>query len=296
MAGSFRLVVFLEKNASRGKITENTKTIVAPLDFPEGNPPDSSPDPAAPEAAPVAAPAPPPPGPGRAGAIFEVCLCSGFPTQLAVAAGLVAARITPAGGGAGALSLEYVVALSLADTVLLVGLIGFLLRRHGERPSAVFLGGRPQLPELRLGLLLVPAIVVLATATLWLLHAAWPWLGNVPDNPIEALIRSPRDALILLVVAVVAGGVREELQRAFILRRFEQRLGGGWIGLVVFSAAFGLGHYVQGWDAAIVTGLLGALWGALFLLRRSVVAAMVSHAGFNAAEIAIALAAATPQH
>lgn len=233
------------------------------------------------------------PGPGRAAAIFEVCLCSGFPTQLAVAAGLVLAGITSAGGSAGALSLEYVVALSLADTVLLVGLIVFFLRRHGEQPAAVFLGGRLPLPELRLGLLLVPAVFVFATATLWLLHTVWPAVANVPDNPIEALIRSPRDALILLVVAVVAGGIREEVQRAFILRRFEQRLGGGWFGLAVFSVAFGLGHYVQGWDAAIVTALLGALWGALFLLRRSVVAAVVSHAGFNATEIMIAFAAAT---
>ena len=232
------------------------------------------------------------PGPGRAAALFEVCLCSGFPTQLAVAAGLVLAGVTAAGGGSGALSLEYVVALSLADTVLLVGLIIFFLQRHGERPAAVFLGGRPQGPELRLGLLLAPAVFVFATAALWLLHTVWPAVANVPDNPIEALIRSPRDALVLLVVAVVAGGVREEVQRAFILRRFEQKLGGGWPGLAVFSIAFGLGHYVQGWDAAIVTGLLGALWGALFLLRRSVVAAMVSHAGFNAIEIAIAFAAA----
>ena len=250
-------------------------------------------DPTGPQELPGAAPPPRPPGPGRVAAILEVALCSGFPTQLAVAAGLVLAGITSAGGSAGALTLEYVVALSLADAVLLVGLIAYFLQRHGEQPSAVLLGGRPLLPELRLGLLLVPAAFVLATATLWLLHTFWPWVANVPENPIEALIRSPRDALVLLVVAVVAGGIREEVQRAFILRRFEQQLGGGWVGLVVFSVAFGLGHYVQGWDAAIVTALLGALWGTLFLLRRSVVAAMVSHAGFNAIEIAIVFAAVT---
>ena len=260
---------------------------------PEPEPLDVNDESAAAEQRPGATPATREPGPGRAAALLEVGLCSGFPTQLAVAAGLVLAGVTAAGGGGGALSLEYVVALSLADTVLLVGLIAFFLRRHGEQPATVFLGGRPQLPELRLGLLLVPAVVVFATATLWLLHTVWPAVANVPDNPIEALIRSPRDALILLVVAVVAGGIREEVQRAFILRRFEQRLGGGWLGLAVFSIAFGLGHYVQGWDAAIVTALLGAIWGALFLLRRSVVAAIVSHAGFNATEIMIALAAAT---
>ena len=231
-------------------------------------------------------------GPGRVAALIEVALCSGFPTQLAVAAGLVVVGITPGAGGAGGLNLSYVVALSLTDAVLLIGLITYCLRRHGEQPTAAFLGARPPLREARLGLVLVPVAVVLATATLGVLHTFWPWISNVPVNPIEALIRSPRDALILLVVAVVAGGIREELQRAFILRRFEQRLGGGWVGLVVFSAAFGLGHYIQGWDAAIVTAMLGAVWGALFLLRRSVVAPIVSHAGFNATEILIALSGA----
>lgn len=254
------------------------------------DPAAGAPDPAAAAALPAAEEAPPQ-GPGRAGALAEVVLCSGFPTQLAVVAALGLAGLAPGAGADGGLSLRYVVALSLADAALLIGLILWLLRRHGERPSAAFLGARPGLPEVRLGIAFVPVAVVLATAAMWGLRSAWPWLGNVPENPLEALIRSPRDALVLLVVAVVAGGVREELQRAFILRRFEQQLGGGWLGLVVFSAAFGLGHYIQGWDAAIATGLLGVLWGALFLLRRSVVAPMISHAGFNAVEILIALAA-----
>jgi membrane protease YdiL (CAAX protease family) len=49
--------------------------------------------------------------------------------------------------------------------------------------------------------------------------------------------------------------------------------------------AFGAGHLMQGRDAAIVTGTLGAAWGTLYLLRRSVIAPAVSHAGFNTAEI-----------
>ena len=77
------------------------------------------------------------------------------------------------------------------------------------------------------------------------------------------------------------------MQRAFILRRFEQHLGGAVTGLIVFSVAFGLGHLVQGRDAAIVTGLLGAFWGIVYLRRRSVVAPIVCHAGFNLIEVAI---------
>ena len=80
------------------------------------------------------------------------------------------------------------------------------------------------------------------------------------------------------VVAIVAGGVREELQRAFLLHRFEQHLGGAGVGVFVLSIAFGLAHFLQGWDAAIVTGTLGAFWALIYVRRRSSVAPIVSHA------------------
>ena len=90
---------------------------------------------------------------------------------------------------------------------------------------------------------------------------------------------------MLGLIAVLAGGIREELQRAFLLRRFEQHLGGPIVGVVVLSVAFGLGHYPQGWDAVIVTGVLGLVWAIVYLRRRSSVAPMVSHAGFNSLEV-----------
>jgi membrane protease YdiL (CAAX protease family) len=45
---------------------------------------------------------------------------------------------------------------------------------------------------------------------------------------------------------------------------------------------------VQGWDAVVATGLLGAFWGVVYLKRRSVVAPIVCHAIFNLTEILIA--------
>jgi membrane protease YdiL (CAAX protease family) len=86
-------------------------------------------------------------------------------------------------------------------------------------------------------------------------------------------------------VVLIAGGVREEIQRAFLLHRFEGWLGGGMFGVIVTSVAFGAGHLLQGYDAAIVTGMLGALWGVVYLRRRSAVAPMVSHAGFDLLQI-----------
>ena len=220
-------------------------------------------------------------------ALFEVILCSGFPTQLFVALALNALGLT-AINQTGQLLLGYVVTLSLIDAILLIGLIIYFLRLHDEKLTDVFLGKKPNRPEIALGILLAPFMVILAMITLVTLHYLWPWLQNVPVNPMAAFIKSPVDIFVFILVGVIAGGIREEIQRAFVLHRFEQHLGGGWFGLCVFSVVFGLGHHVQGWDASISTAILGGCWGAIYLLRRNVISPIISHAGFNVMEILLA--------
>jgi membrane protease YdiL (CAAX protease family) len=185
----------------------------------------------------------------------------------------------------GGLSPRFVVALSMLDTVLLLGMIFFFLRAHGERPSEVLLGTRPLTPEIVVGVLLLPIIFMLVLLVLAAILTIAPQLRNVPRNPLEDLLQNHFDAMLFGIVAMIAGGVREEVQRGFILHRFDGYLGGGVVGLVVFSVVFGLGHIYEGYDVAIVTSVLGAIWGAVYLLRRSIVAPMVSHAGFNLAQL-----------
>jgi membrane protease YdiL (CAAX protease family) len=222
--------------------------------------------------------------PDRLTALLEVLLCSSIPTQIAIGFLLRAAGVQPI-DAAGNYSFAFVLALSLADTVLLIALMVFLMRLHGERASALWLGTRPAGRELLYGLLTVPLVLIGVGLLLNTLRLFAPWLHNVPANPLEQLATTPGQAALFALVAIVAGGVREELQRAFLLHRFEQHLGGATVGVVVLSAAFGLGHYVQGWDAVIATGTLGAVWAVMFLKRRSSVAPVVSHAGFNSLEI-----------
>jgi len=119
-----------------------------------------------------------------------------------------------------------------------------------------------------------------------LIQQVAPWLHTVPTNPMQNFVRTPRDAAAFAVIAVVAGGLREEVQRAFLLRRFERWLGGGRVGVIVTSVAFGLGHKIQGLDAAVATSLLGGFWAFIYLRRRSVVAPVVSHSGFNLLQLA----------
>jgi len=217
-------------------------------------------------------------------AIAEIVLCSSVPTQLLVGGLLGMAGWLPT-DETGQLSLAFVLVLSLTDTLLLIGLMILLTRAHGESVAELWLGRRRVLSEALYGAKLIPVVFFVVIAVLSALRVVAPWLQNVPTNPLEQLAGTPGQALVFGVVAIFAGGVREEMQRAFLLQRFERHLGGAYIGVVLLSLGFGLGHIVQGWDAVITTALLGAFWALLYLRRRSTIAPLVSHAGFNAVEV-----------
>jgi len=220
----------------------------------------------------------------RAAAALEVLLCSGFPTQVVIIT-LLAAGGLQAKTADGRFSAPFIFSLTLLDTVFLVGLVVFFLRAHREPVREALFGFRPLSREFLLGTALIPASFVVVIIALAVVQHIAPSWRNVPHNPLADLARNRTDAVIFAFVVMIAGGVREEIQRGFILRRFEQYLGGGAVGLALFSVLFGLGHVEQGYDVALATAVLGAFWGAIYLRRRSVAAPMVGHAGFNLLQV-----------
>lgn len=221
----------------------------------------------------------------RVAAALEVILCSGFPTQLVVVTVLrtFGFNVHQADGG---LAPAFIFTLTLSDTVLLVGLVFFFLRSHRESPRGTLFAQRRLPTEALLGIVLIPVSFAVVATVLIIIRQIDPALHNVPLNPFAEFARTRVAAIMFGFLVIVAGGVREEIQRGFILHRFEQYLGGGPLGLALFSVVFGLGHVEQGYDVAVGTAALGALWGAVYLRRRSVVAPMIAHGGFNLAQVA----------
>ena len=223
-------------------------------------------------------------------ALGEMLLCSSVATQLAIGWTLQKAGWSPV-NDKGEFQLGFITALTLLDTVALITLMLWLMRLRGERPSALWLGTRFPPREVLTGVLHLPIVYLIGASLLLTIRAFTPDLHNVKVNPFEALAGdSLRDAAMLTAVAIVAGGVREELQRAFLLDRFERYLGPGWLGVMLLSVAFGMGHLEQGMDAAIATGVMGAFWAVVYLRRRSSVAPIVSHALFNTLQVATIVA------
>ena len=217
-------------------------------------------------------------------ALMQSIAVCGIPTQVVIAAGLIlVAGMTPLTNEG--LSLEFIATVSFLDTALVAVLIRVFLLLSNETSRDVYLGRRPVMGEIGRGLALVPVTFLLVVGLVSAVRAVAPWMHNVKVSPLEAFMRNPLDAAIFLVVVMLAGGVREELQRGFILHRFGQRLGGMWVGNLTFGLAFGLLHFDQGWDIALVIGLLGLAWGAFFIRRGSVLMSMANHAGFNAAQV-----------
>lgn len=223
--------------------------------------------------------------PAPAFALMQAFAVCGIPTQVVVALAVILATGMAPMTGEG-LSLEFIATVSFLDTALVAMLIWVFLLSSRENSRDVFIGRRPPLGEIGRGLALVPLTFLTVVALVTAVRAVAPWMHNVKVSPLEAFMRHPLDAAIFLVVVVLAGGVREELQRGFILHRFGQRLGGMWVGNLSFGLAFGIMHFDQGWDIALVIGLLGLAWGAFFIRRGSVLVSVANHAGFNAAQVA----------
>jgi membrane protease YdiL (CAAX protease family) len=243
----------------------------------------------------VPKPDPEPPGDptpriSRGVSALQACLLCGIPTQLLVFGGLVLAHVPMTTGGspvtldASQISLQFFALSALLDTALVAILIRVFLRFSGETSRAVFLGDRSIATEFVRGAALLPILWVVVIALVFVLNVAFPSLHNVPENPYGIYMDTPLRSGVFIVVVIIAGGVREELQRAFILHRFE-RLGGAYAGLAIFGVAFGLMHLPQGIDVAIAVGVLGVIWGLIYIRRRSVIAPMVSHASFDVVQV-----------
>jgi len=217
---------------------------------------------------------------GRPLALLEVVLISGILTDLFAA--LAAGWLT---GLPRAELLRRPVGLFtylMLSTVLLLVVYVLCQRARREEP-ALRIAIRPAggwARETLVALATLPALFATMFVGELLIRLVAP--GAIPPvNPVLAMIRTPGDLALMLTSGVIAGGVREELQRAFIVRRSAVYFWTPWLGLLLWSVLFGLAHQPQGVAAVFITALLGLEFGVLYLWRRNVFAPFLSHALFN---------------
>ena len=166
---------------------------------------------------------------GRLAAIGEMVVCSGFPTQLALAILFRAAGLAGGRRATGSFRCRSWPWSRWPTRRCSSGSWCGSCKRAARPERSSGWARRPLLPEIVRGVLLTPLILAGVGLLLLAIQQWAPQLHNVPVNPLEALARGgPMEAATLGVVAVVAGAVREELQRAFLLDRFERHVGPVW--------------------------------------------------------------------
>ena len=93
---------------------------------------------------------------------------------------------------------------------------------------------------------------------------AGPGTASTFQSPVSFI------AYIIIIAWGAAGFCEELIFRGFLLNQFARLFGGskaGWGLAIIFQGAlFGLGHYTQGLTGIIITGLIGLLFGVLYIL------------------------------
>ncbi len=217
----------------------------------------------------------------RVQAIIEVLLMSGLVSGFFA---ILPFSLRTSGHPSVTQDVPTVVLYLLLESWITLILLFVILKAHGESLAVLGWRTRQWATDVTYGIFLVPLLFALS-GFVNLAFRSWLPKYYTERNPLTEIIRTPHDLALFLMAAFIAGGIKEELQRAFILIRFRDHLGGSAVGLLVWSLAFGAGHYVQGPQGMVSATLFGFLFGLIYLARRSLIAPIVAHSLYDASAL-----------
>lgn len=168
----------------------------------------------------------------------------------------------------------------LCDCGLTFLILGIILKTHRERLCSLGLTWENWKRNLVLGLGMVPLFFLMNVLVETFFKVVLPRY-YYPTNPLTEPIRTPQELALFAVTVLLAGGIREELQRAFIINRFRSYLGGALVGLVIWSILFGALHSVQHAQGIVLATIFGFFFGLIYLRTGSLIAPIVAHGTYD---------------
>jgi len=214
----------------------------------------------------------------RIQAAFEIVLISGLISSFLAALPLWV--FTGEKTGLLLKDAKFISAFLLIESGITFVLLAILLKAHRESIRSLGVQWDRWKANSMLGLTLIPFLFLVNSGVSFIFRNYLPQYYT-EHNPLTDIIHSPQQLALFIVAALVAGGIKEELQRAFILNKFRSYLGGAAAGLVLWSLAFGAGHYVQGIQGIVIAAAYGFLFGLLYLMSGSLIAPIVAHSAYD---------------
>jgi membrane protease YdiL (CAAX protease family) len=174
---------------------------------------------------------------------------------------------------------ELVLRIARSKLIVFAGIV-VLLRLEGDGFDALGVG-RQEWPRhfgvgLAIGFVMFLGLNVALDSVMSSLLPRSPASGP----SVLSFFKDPTNLWVWIPIGILGGGVVEELQRIFIVTRFERWLGrrGLVLGVALSSVAFGVGHLYQGLGSAISTTVSGAVFSLVYLRRRSAIEPITAHA------------------
>jgi len=194
---------------------------------------------------------------------------------------------------------EWSTAIDLLPMIMVGLLIGRMVRVDaGFR--RVGLVPRHPTRDLRWAALAVPVALGLASVASLIAVTISAMLKQPTDQVAHETLRLLRDefSLTLLITvilsAVILGPVIEEIVFRGILQTSLVQLTGGrrWPALILTAGLFSITHWwvIVSWQALLPLFVLGLVFGYVYERTGSLLTAVLTHAGFNAMNVAISLA------
>jgi membrane protease YdiL (CAAX protease family) len=171
----------------------------------------------------------------------------------------------------------------------IIVLVSLLLWLGKENFASLGFRKQDLVKQILRGMLLAVGIWFISQVVGSIVNAILPNVSSQETGEMENLFTDLRYLPIWLFMALSAG-FAEELQRIFILTRFEAVWGriGLVLALIFSSITFGMGHLYQGIGSAVAVGINGLLWALVYLRKRSALEAMVCHAVYDITAVTIA--------
>jgi membrane protease YdiL (CAAX protease family) len=106
-------------------------------------------------------------------------------------------------------------------------------------------------------------------------------VGKALEGVRRLLPKTSTERKVWVLVSISAGLCEEFLYRGWLLSLFSAALGSVWLGLLISSIIFGLAHAYQGRSGIIGTGILGAIFGIVFIVSGSLIPGQLLHTAMD---------------
>jgi len=185
------------------------------------------------------------------------------------------------------LMLQYGVTIGFEFFLLLLVWVGLVLK--GTKMRELIAGRWATVEDFLLDLALAVGFVVVAFVVLGIIGTALGMRNPSQAGEVKRLAnmlgpQSRASLGIFILVSCTAGLVEEILFRGYLQRQIGAITGNIYVGLIVSAILFGLGHGYQGARRMVLIAVLGAMFGLLALMRKSLRPGMMAHAFFDSVE------------